>query len=86
MARITGLGGVFYQSPDVERTKAWYVDVLGLVVRQGMTRPKRALIRPPTGLARGSWMPYGPPKTRNRRVQRPAWAIIPAPRDCMPRL
>jgi catechol 2,3-dioxygenase-like lactoylglutathione lyase family enzyme len=30
MARITGLGGVFYKSPDVERTKSWYSQVLGL--------------------------------------------------------
>lgn len=30
MARVTGLGGVFYKSEDVERTKRWYAEVLGI--------------------------------------------------------
>ena len=30
MARITGLGGVFYKVEDVERTKAWYAETLGV--------------------------------------------------------
>jgi catechol 2,3-dioxygenase-like lactoylglutathione lyase family enzyme len=30
MARVTGLGGLFYKSEDVERSKRWYADVLGL--------------------------------------------------------
>ena len=30
MARVTGLGGVFYKVADSERTKAWYRDKLGL--------------------------------------------------------
>jgi len=30
MARVTGLGGVFYVVADPEATKAWYRDVLGL--------------------------------------------------------
>lgn len=30
MARITGLGGIFYKVADPERTKAWYADILGL--------------------------------------------------------
>lgn len=30
MAKITGLGGVFYVAQDVEATRQWYRDVLGL--------------------------------------------------------
>lgn len=30
MARITGLGGVFYVVSDPEATRAWYRDVLGV--------------------------------------------------------
>ena len=30
MARITGLGGVFYVASDPAATRAWYRDVLGL--------------------------------------------------------
>jgi catechol 2,3-dioxygenase-like lactoylglutathione lyase family enzyme len=30
MARVTGLGGIFYKVADTERTKAWYQDSLGL--------------------------------------------------------
>ncbi len=31
MARITGLGGVFYQVKDPDASRAWYRDVLGIV-------------------------------------------------------
>jgi len=30
MARITGLGGVFYKSADPARTQAWYQETLGI--------------------------------------------------------
>jgi catechol 2,3-dioxygenase-like lactoylglutathione lyase family enzyme len=30
MARITGLGGIFYKVADPDRTKAWYAENLGL--------------------------------------------------------
>ena len=30
MAKITGLGGVFYVSPDPEAARAWYREVLGV--------------------------------------------------------
>lgn len=30
MARVTGLGGVFFKARDLERTNQWYRDVLGL--------------------------------------------------------
>lgn len=30
MARITGLGGIFYKVPDPARTTAWYLDILGI--------------------------------------------------------
>ena len=30
MAKVTGLGGIFYKVADTERTKAWYQDNLGL--------------------------------------------------------
>ncbi|HEX4533905.1 MAG TPA: VOC family protein [Rhizomicrobium sp.] len=30
MARITGVGGIFFKSPDPKALSAWYSDVLGL--------------------------------------------------------
>ena len=30
MARVTGLGGIFYKVSDTERTKAWYQENLGV--------------------------------------------------------
>ena len=30
MARITGIGGIFFKSPDPKALAAWYRDVLGL--------------------------------------------------------
>ena len=30
MAKVTGLGGIFYKVPDPERTRAWYQDNLGI--------------------------------------------------------
>ena len=30
MAKVTGLGGIFYKVADTERTKAWYQENLGL--------------------------------------------------------
>ena len=30
MARITGLGGIFYKVADPEKTRAWYQDILGI--------------------------------------------------------
>ena len=39
MAKITGLGGIFYKSPDTERTQAWYRDTLGLGGEYGTMLP-----------------------------------------------
>ncbi|GAA4711386.1 VOC family protein [Sphingomonas lutea] len=30
MARVTGLGGIFYKAADPERTRAWYQETLGI--------------------------------------------------------
>ena len=30
MARVTGLGGIFYKSADPDRTRAWYQEMLGI--------------------------------------------------------
>ena len=30
MAKVTGLGGVFYKVADPEKTRAWYQDMLGI--------------------------------------------------------
>lgn len=32
MARVTGIGGVFFKSPNPDALKSWYVDNLGLPV------------------------------------------------------
>ena len=30
MAKVTGLGGIFYKVPDPARTQAWYKETLGI--------------------------------------------------------
>jgi catechol 2,3-dioxygenase-like lactoylglutathione lyase family enzyme len=30
MAKVTGLGGIFYKVADPEKTRAWYLQVLGI--------------------------------------------------------
>ena len=37
MAKVTGLGGVFYQVEDPAKTKAWYQEMLGLGGEWGIT-------------------------------------------------
>ena len=39
MARVTGLGGVFFRSRDVQASKKWYQEVLGLGGEWGITFP-----------------------------------------------
>ena len=39
MAKITGLGGVFYKAADPERTGAWYKEVLGISGQWGIMFP-----------------------------------------------
>ncbi len=41
MARITGLGGVFYKAADTAATAAWYKDKLGLSGEYGIMLPYR---------------------------------------------
>jgi catechol 2,3-dioxygenase-like lactoylglutathione lyase family enzyme len=40
MARVTGLGGVFYKVADPARTAAWYRDVLGIGGDHGIMLPR----------------------------------------------
>jgi predicted enzyme related to lactoylglutathione lyase len=42
MAKVTGLGGVFYKVEDPERTKLWYQEVLGLGGEWGIMFPWKA--------------------------------------------
>jgi catechol 2,3-dioxygenase-like lactoylglutathione lyase family enzyme len=39
MAKITGIGGIFYKVADVEKTNAWYRDMLGIGGEFGATFP-----------------------------------------------
>ena len=39
MAKVTGLGGIFYKAADTERTAAWYRDKLGLGGDWGIMLP-----------------------------------------------
>jgi hypothetical protein len=41
MASVTGLGGVFYKVGDPDRTRAWYLDNLGLGGEWGIMFPWR---------------------------------------------
>ncbi|HET7708292.1 MAG TPA: VOC family protein [Sphingomicrobium sp.] len=42
MARITGLGGVFYKVADPDKTRAWYRDNLGIGGEWGVMFPFKA--------------------------------------------
>jgi catechol 2,3-dioxygenase-like lactoylglutathione lyase family enzyme len=39
MAKVTGLGGIFYKVPDTAATKAWYQDNLGIGGEWGVMFP-----------------------------------------------
>ena len=39
MAKVTGLGGIFYKVADTERTAAWYKEVLGISGEWGIMFP-----------------------------------------------
>ena len=39
MARVTGLGGLFYKVADPEKTRAWYQDTLGIGGQWGAMFP-----------------------------------------------
>ena len=39
MAKVTGLGGIFYKVEDTERTARWYKDMLGLSGEWGIMLP-----------------------------------------------
>jgi catechol 2,3-dioxygenase-like lactoylglutathione lyase family enzyme len=39
MAKVTGLGGIFYKVADTAATKAWYQDNLGIGGEWGVTFP-----------------------------------------------
>ncbi len=41
MARVTGIGGVFFKAKDPEALKAWYVKYLGIEIAEwGSDRPQ----------------------------------------------
>ena len=42
MARVTGLGGIFYKVADPDKTRAWYQEVLGIGGEWGATFPFKA--------------------------------------------
>ncbi|HEY0027121.1 MAG TPA: VOC family protein [Allosphingosinicella sp.] len=42
MAKVTGLGGVFYKVADTERTARWYRETLGLGGEWGIMLPWKA--------------------------------------------
>jgi predicted enzyme related to lactoylglutathione lyase len=55
MARITGLGGVFFHSADPKALANWYRDTLGLKVEDW---GGAILHRDPAGPAYGVWSPF----------------------------
>jgi len=56
MARITGIGGIFFRSADPKALGAWYRDVLGLDVQDwgGALLPYDAPQHPPQAV----WSPF----------------------------
>ena len=49
MARVLGVGGVFFKSPDPSRLNQWYARWLGLVVTDGSGVPFQAQDMPKNG-------------------------------------
>jgi catechol 2,3-dioxygenase-like lactoylglutathione lyase family enzyme len=39
MARVTGLGGIFYKVADTDRTRSWYQEILGIGGEWGAVFP-----------------------------------------------
>ena len=37
MAKVTGLGGIFYKVANIDRTKRWYAETLGLGGKYGIS-------------------------------------------------
>ena len=55
MAKITGLGGVFYRVADPDKTRAWYQETLGIGGEWGAMFPWK---RDPTGEAFSLLSPF----------------------------
>lgn len=59
MKRVTGIGGVFFKTPDVQRTKDWYRDHLGFQTTQwGATFVWGDLDPGKKALSRTEWSPF----------------------------
>ena len=53
MARVLGVGGVFFKTADVGALKAWYVRVLGLELT-----PWGGVVFPPLPRGKTAWTPF----------------------------
>ena len=53
MAKVLGIGGVFFKTPDVKALKAWYVRVLGFELT-----PWGGVAFPPLTLGKTAWSPF----------------------------
>lgn len=62
MANVLGVGGVFFRSPDPQKTRQWYADVLGLTIQYDMcsmfNHSGSAEAKGPGAMT--IWSPYAP--------------------------
>ena len=54
MAKVIGVGGVFFKATDVEALKDWYVRVLGFELT-----PWGGVAFPPLSKGKTAWSPFG---------------------------
>ena len=66
MARVTGIGGIFFRSPDPDALRQWYADHLGVPTDELMT--STGLVWAPFGEATDYFGPSGPGPMINYRV------------------
>jgi catechol 2,3-dioxygenase-like lactoylglutathione lyase family enzyme len=63
MARVTGIGGIFYKVENPEVTRSWYADKLGVPVQNGCWVIESRDVGNPDQLRHTVWSPF-PEDTR----------------------
>ncbi len=60
MAKVTGIGGIFFKTKDVQKTKDWYQQNLGLATDQWGTNFEWRSARDPQRKGFTQWSPAAP--------------------------
>jgi Predicted enzyme related to lactoylglutathione lyase len=60
MAKVTGIGGIFFKTKDVQKTKKWYQEHLGLQTDQWGTNFEWRTAKDPSQKGFTQWSPSSP--------------------------